>query len=86
MKNGHRQRYSPAGAQFLFTLLFHNNIYNSSRNVNLFYNIADKLIAKEEVELLYQFGNQIGLSDMEVATAIGEAIQVNYVPSLESIC
>jgi hypothetical protein len=26
------------------------------------------------------------LSDMEVASAIGEAIQVNYVPSLESIC
>ena len=48
--------------------------------------LSDKLIAKEEVDLLYQFGDQIGLSDMEVATAIGEAIQMNYVPSLESIC
>ena len=48
--------------------------------------LSDKLIAKEEVELLYHFGDQIGLSDMEVATAIGEAIQMNYVPSLESIC
>ncbi len=48
--------------------------------------LSDKLIAKEEVDLLYQFGDQIGLSNMEVATAIGEAIQVNYVPSLESIC
>lgn len=48
--------------------------------------LCDKLIAKEEVDLLYHFGNQIGLSDMEVATAIGEAIQLNYVPSLESIC
>ena len=48
--------------------------------------LSDRLIAKEEVDLLYQFGNQIGLSDMEVATAIGEAIQLNYVPSLESIC
>ena len=48
--------------------------------------LSDKLIAKEEVDMLYQFGEQIGLSDMEVATAIGEAIQVNYVPSLESIC
>ena len=48
--------------------------------------LSDRLIAKEEVDLLYQFGSQIGLSDMEVATAIGEAIQLNYVPSLESIC
>lgn len=48
--------------------------------------LSDKLIAKEEVDLLYHFGSQIGLSEMEVATAIGEAIQLNYVPSLESIC
>ena len=48
--------------------------------------LSDKLIAKEEVDLLYEFGEQIGLSDMEVASAIGEAIQMNYVPSLESIC
>lgn len=48
--------------------------------------LSDRLIAKEEVDLLYYFGSQIGLSDMEVATAIGEAIQLNYVPSLESIC
>lgn len=48
--------------------------------------LSDKLIAKEEVDLLYHFGSQIGLSEMEVATAIGEAIQMNYVPSLESIC
>lgn len=48
--------------------------------------LSDKLIAKEEVDLLYDFGAQIGFSDMEVATAIGEAIQTNYVPSLESIC
>ena len=48
--------------------------------------LSDKLIAKEEVDLLYEFGEQVGLSDMEVASAIGEAIQVNYVPSLESIC
>lgn len=48
--------------------------------------LSDKLIAKEEVDLLYDFGSQIGLSDIEVATAIGEAIQLNYVPSLESIC
>ena len=26
------------------------------------------------------------ISDIEIATAIGEAIQLSYVPSLESIC
>ena len=48
--------------------------------------LSDKIINKEEVDLLYNFGNSIGLSDMEIATAIGIAIQQNYVPSLDSIC
>lgn len=48
--------------------------------------LSDKIIAKEEVELIYQFGNSIGLSDMEVATAIAESIQQCYVPSLDAIC
>lgn len=48
--------------------------------------LSDKIIDKEEVSFLYQFGNGIGLSDMEVATAIAVAIQKNFVPSLESIC
>lgn len=48
--------------------------------------LSDKLIAKEEIDLLYHFGDIIGISDIEIATAIGEAIQLNYVPSLESIC
>jgi hypothetical protein len=47
--------------------------------------MSDKLISKEEVGLLYDFGHGIGLSDMEVATAIAVAIQKNYVPSLEAI-
>jgi hypothetical protein len=48
--------------------------------------LSDKIITKQEIDLLYQFGSSVGLSDMEVATAIAEAIQSNYVPSLESIC
>ncbi len=48
--------------------------------------LADKLISKDEVELIYKFGNSIGLSDMEIATEIAIAIQQNYVPSLSSIC
>ena len=48
--------------------------------------LSDKVIAKEEIDLLYYFGDMIGISDIEIATAIGEAIQLSYVPSLESIC
>lgn len=48
--------------------------------------LSDKLIDKEEVGFLYQFGQSIGFSDIEVASAIAEAIQQNYIPSLESIC
>ena len=48
--------------------------------------MSDKKIAPEEIKLLYNFGESIALSDMEVATAIAEAIQRRYMPSLESIC
>jgi hypothetical protein len=48
--------------------------------------LSDKLINKEEVEFIYQFGDSIGFSEIEVANAIAEAIQQNYIPSLESIC
>ena len=47
--------------------------------------MSDKAITKEEVTMLYDFGQSIGLSDIEVATAIAVAIQKNYVPSLEAI-
>ncbi len=47
--------------------------------------MSDKRIAKEEVELLYGFGDSIGFSEMEVASAIAESIQQRYIPSLESI-
>lgn len=48
--------------------------------------LSDKLIAEDEVEMLYKFGESIGYSEIEVATAISRAIQMSYVPSLESIC
>ncbi|MBQ2807609.1 MAG: M48 family metalloprotease [Bacteroidaceae bacterium] len=48
--------------------------------------LSDKIIAKEEVDLLYRFGSGIGFSDIEVATAIAGAIQRCYVPSLDAIC
>lgn len=48
--------------------------------------LSDKIIARKEVDLLYEFGASIDLSEMEVATAIAESVQRNYLPSLESIC
>jgi Zn-dependent protease with chaperone function len=48
--------------------------------------LSDKIIARKEVDMLYEFGASIALSEMEVATAIAESIQRNYMPSLESIC
>ena len=47
--------------------------------------ISDKTISNEEMNMLYDFGRNVGLSDMEVATAIAIAIQKNYVPSMEAI-
>ena len=47
--------------------------------------MTDQVISKEEIELLYNFGESVGLSKIEVANAIAEAIQQNYIPSLDSI-
>ena len=46
---------------------------------------TDKTISNEEMNMLYDFGRNVGLSDMEVATAIAVAIQKSYVPSMEAI-
>lgn len=48
--------------------------------------LSDKVIAKDEIELIYNFGNGIGLSEIEIATAFAEAIQQSYIPSLDAIC
>lgn len=48
--------------------------------------MSDKKIAPEEIDLLYGFGASIGFSDKEIAASIADAIQKNYIPSLESIC
>lgn len=48
--------------------------------------LSDKEISKEEVKLVYSFGNGIGLSDKEISVKFAGMIQRNYVPSLESIC
>ena len=48
--------------------------------------MADKKIAPEEVKWLYDFGGNVGFSDIEVATAIAETIQRSYIPGLDAIC
>lgn len=48
--------------------------------------MSDKKFAADEVKMLYGFGESIGFSQMEVASAIAESIQRSYLPSLESIC
>ena len=48
--------------------------------------MSDKIIDQKEVEFLYSFGQNIGLSEIEVSNAIAESIQKNYIPSLNSIC
>lgn len=47
--------------------------------------MADQNIDKPEIELIYQFGSQIGFSEIEVAQLIAEQIQRDFVPGLEAI-
>lgn len=48
--------------------------------------LSDKEITKEEIELIYGFGNNIGFTEKEISVKFATMIQRNYVPSLESIC
>ncbi len=48
--------------------------------------MSDKVIDKEEIDFLYSFGSNIGLSEIEVSNTIAESIQKNYVPSIKSLC
>ena len=48
--------------------------------------MSDKKITKDEVKLLYDFGDSIGFSEIEVAQTIASIVQTNFIPSMESIC
>lgn len=48
--------------------------------------MSDKEISKDEIGLIYGFGDSIGFSEKEISQKFAEMIQRNYVPSLESIC
>lgn len=48
--------------------------------------MSDKDISKDEIGLIYGFGDSLGFSEKEISQKFAEMIQRNYVPSLESIC
>lgn len=48
--------------------------------------LADKKITNNEIDLIYNFGEKLGMSEIEIANAIAESIQQSYVPSLDAIC
>lgn len=47
--------------------------------------LADNNIKKEELDLLYNFGRNIGLSEIEISREIANQIQCNFVPSIEAL-
>ena len=48
--------------------------------------MSDKSITKEEIDLLYEFGESIALSEMEVAQCIAALVQQRFIPSHELLC
>jgi len=47
--------------------------------------MSDQDISKDEIELIYKFGEMIGFGEMEVAQLIAVQIQKEFVPSLDAI-
>ena len=48
--------------------------------------MSDKEFNKNEIDLVYTFGKDIGYSEKEISLLFAEIIQQRYMPSLESIC
>ncbi len=48
--------------------------------------MSDKSITKDEIDLLYEFGESIALSEMEVAQCIAALVQQRFIPSHELLC
>lgn len=47
--------------------------------------MSDKIITKDEVELLTHYGAKLGFSNIEIASMIANAIQKRFMPSLDSL-
>ena len=48
--------------------------------------MSDKEISKDEIGLIYGFGDSIGFSEKEISQKFAEMIQRNYMPSLDAVC
>lgn len=48
--------------------------------------LSDKDIAEDEINLIYNFGSNIGFSEKEISQHFAVMIQRNFSPSFESIC
>lgn len=48
--------------------------------------MTDQSIDKAEINLIYQFGQNIGFSEIEIAQMIAVQIQKEFIPSLDAIC
>lgn len=48
--------------------------------------MADNSINDKEISFLYDFGKNIGMSDIEVAQYIATCIQQNFIPDIKDIC
>lgn len=47
--------------------------------------MSDSVIEDEELDMVYSFGNQIGFSEVEIATYLAQEIQQSFVPDILSI-
>ena len=47
--------------------------------------MSDSVIEEEELDMVYSFGNQIGFSEVEIASYLAMEIQKSFVPDILSI-
>ena len=47
--------------------------------------MSDCVIEEEELDMVYSFGNQIGFSEVEIASYLAMEIQKSFVPDILSI-
>ncbi len=47
--------------------------------------MSDSVIEDEELDMVYSFGNQVGFSEVEIATYLAQEIQQSFVPDILSI-
>ena len=48
--------------------------------------LSDKDISQDEVQLIYDFGTHLGLTEKEISQQFAEMIQRNFIPSVDALC